>query len=130
MNWVIDYTIIAPAVVGTLFLLIPGKLKAIKGIISLAVALFVSYYAFKIFKLPAGQITPHADSFTAPFLAMNIDALSKMVVLFIGFFGVIAVLYSLKFVRNTESFRGYYGKILLTLAASFGAESRSLATIA
>ncbi len=54
-------------------------------------------------------------------MAFNIDNLSKLVVLFVGFFGIMISLYSLKFVNNTDGFKGYYGKLLLTLGASFGA---------
>ena len=123
MNWVLNSTILLPAVIGILLLFIPGKLKALKGVISFLISIIVFYYAFQIFKLENTKLvySLQENDVLSKFLIFNIDNLSKLVVLFIGFFGVIISLYSLKFVKNTGSFRGYYGKLLLTLGASFGA---------
>lgn len=121
MNWVLNWTILLPAIVGLLFLLIPGRLKTIKGIVTFLICLIVFYYAFLIFKHPNIKFISYENTFLSSFLVLNIDDLSKLVVLFIGFFGVVLSFYSLRSVESTNLYRGYYGKFLLTLAASFGA---------
>ncbi len=121
MNWVLDYTILLPALIGTLFLFVPNKLKTIKGIAAFIVSIIVFYYTFQVFKLKNGIVIPYNNKILSEFLVFNIDSLSKLVALFIGFFGVVISLYSIKFVKSKESFKGYYGKFLLTLAASVGA---------
>ncbi|OPX25623.1 MAG: hypothetical protein B1H06_07170, partial [Candidatus Cloacimonas sp. 4484_143] len=55
------------------------------------------------------------------FFALNIDGLSKLIVLFVGFFGFMYALYSLSYVTKEKRLISYYSYFLITLGASFGA---------
>lgn len=117
------YIILLPAIAGCLLFFIPDKWKKIKGLITFIIGVVLFYYAFQIFKMPGSRFifTPFKLKLISKFFVFNIDGLSKLIVLFIGFFGVAISLYSLKFVENRDIFKGYYSKFLLTLSASFGA---------
>jgi len=122
MNWIINYTILLPGIAGVLLLLVPGKLKILKSIISFVISMIVLYFAYKIFKLENTVFKLYENKeIISQFLIFNLDNLSKLIVLFIGFFSAVVSLYSIKFIENNRANRGYYGKFLLTLAASIGA---------
>ena len=51
----------------------------------------------------------------------RIDGLSRFILLFCGVFGFLIALYSLKFMRRFDRLNEYYGYLLFTIGASFGA---------
>ncbi|MBU1078395.1 MAG: hypothetical protein KKH98_13950, partial [Spirochaetes bacterium] len=122
MNFIL-LSILVPIVTGSLLWLIPGKLKKVKGTITLGISLLLFYYTFQIFKLPNAKMvyTSFGNTVISGFLTFNVDHLSKLIVLFIGFFGSMISMYSIKFVENSDKFKGYYTKFLFTLSASLGA---------
>ncbi|MBN1897454.1 MAG: hypothetical protein JW827_01650 [Spirochaetes bacterium] len=108
---------------GCLLGLVPDKARGLKGWISFIFLCVVFYFSLIVFKMENSSLTltyPVIGSLSK-FFHFRIDPLSKLVVLFIGFFGMIISLYSLRFVDGGLDYKGYYSKFLWTLAASFGA---------
>ncbi|MDP2173021.1 MAG: proton-conducting transporter membrane subunit [Candidatus Cloacimonadaceae bacterium] len=127
--------IMMPIAIGVAILIIPESLKIIKGLVALIVSAATLYLAVSIFRLPAGDaaglfsmqsiLLPALDKY----FVLNVDGLSKLIVLFIGVFGFLYALYSISYLNkssvspNTGQTRvpsNYYSYYLITLGASFG----------
>jgi len=115
--------IFMPMLVGFVLFILPESLKIIKGVITLIISAITLYYSFLVFSSDNGisvmpcSIYPPAGNF----FALNIDGLSKLIVLFVGFFGFMYALYSLSYVTKEKRLISYYSYFLITLGASFGA---------
>ena len=132
---VITAIIVIPILAGVVLFILPEKIKTVKGIISLIIAAPVLYFAYDIFaqKGLAGKanlmdgITIKSQVINTwlegvgKYTAINIDSLSKLITLLIGFFGLIIVVYSLVYINKAKGIRNYYHYVLITLGSSFGA---------
>ncbi|UCH13822.1 MAG: hypothetical protein JSV22_12030 [Bacteroidales bacterium] len=132
---VITAIIFVPILAGIVLFIFPEKIKTVKGIISLIIAAPVLYFSYDIFaqKNMAGKVSL-MDGITiksqvinawlegvGKYTAINIDNLSKLITLLIGFFGLIIVIYSLVYINKAKGIRNYYPYVLITLGSSFGA---------
>lgn len=132
---VITAIIFIPIGAGIVLFVFPEKIKAVKGILSLIVAAVSAYWAYYIFAgkeilgkaFFADGISCKSDSINTcissigNYSAINIDNLSKLIILLIGLFGLLIVIYSLVYVNKAKGIRNYYPFILITLGSSFGA---------
>ncbi|MBN1383858.1 MAG: NADH-quinone oxidoreductase subunit L [Elusimicrobia bacterium] len=103
-----------PIVGGILCLLIP-KLERVVAVIISFITLFIAVLIF---------FNPAYSEFSSTYFI--IDNLARFVLLAIVFFGLLIVLYSLKFIKKLSEYKDisvsqYYCYILMTLGASFGA---------
>lgn len=115
--------IFMPIVVGFIMLIIPEILKTLKAVFALVISAFVLYLAITIFRGPEGSINMPCLMF--PVLSnsfqLNLDGLSKLIVLFIGFLGFLYCVYSLVYVTREKQLINYYSYFLITLGAACGA---------
>jgi formate hydrogenlyase subunit 3/multisubunit Na+/H+ antiporter MnhD subunit len=111
----VGYTILIPLVAGAVVRLIPDALKGVKEGIALIVSALTFYFTIALFRqgfLESGYFGKEL---------FRMDTLSSFVLLFIGFFGLAMVLYSLGFMRNKPNLKQYYSYWLLTLGGACGA---------
>jgi len=59
--------------------------------------------------------------FLNEYLKLNIDGLSKLIVLFIGIFSFLYAIYSYGYIRGKQNIVSYYSYYLLTIGAAMGA---------
>lgn len=119
--------IMMPMFIGVLFFFIPETLKALKGVITIIVSAITLYLSFGLFRAVSPETSdlysmqcrwlPVIDKF----LVLQVDGLSKLIVLFIGLFGFLYALYSFAYLTKKKHLIGYYSYFLLTIGASFGA---------
>jgi multicomponent Na+:H+ antiporter subunit A len=116
-----------PMLIGVLLFFLPETVRVFKGLITLiitAVTLYLSYLLFRAATPDmAGLYQIHCQWLPAidRFLVLQVDGLSRLIVLFIGVFGFLYALYSLAYLTKSKYVNGYYSYYLLTLGASFGA---------
>ena len=132
---VIAAIIFIPILAGIVLFILPEKIKTVKGIISLIIAAPVFYFSYYVFaqKSFAGKaalmdgITIRSQTLSTlldgigKYTTVNIDSLSKLITILIGFFGLIIVIYSLVYITKAKGNRKYYPYVLITLGSSFGA---------
>jgi len=132
---VITAIILIPILGGVVLFIFPEKIKTVKGIISLIITAPVLYFTYDIFARKdllgvaniVDGITCKNTSINAclegmgKYTMINIDSLSKLIILLIGFFGLLIVLYSLVYINKAKAIRNYYPYVLITLGSSFGA---------
>jgi formate hydrogenlyase subunit 3/multisubunit Na+/H+ antiporter MnhD subunit len=132
---VVTAIIAIPILGGIILFLLPERIKTVKGIISLIISAPVFYFAYDIFarKNFMGKanildgITINSQTINtwfegiSKYTTINIDSLSKLITLLIGFFGFIIVIYSLVYINRARGIRNYYPYVLITLGSSFGA---------
>jgi formate hydrogenlyase subunit 3/multisubunit Na+/H+ antiporter MnhD subunit len=117
--------IVIPALAGVFCLLPPKKLKYVREIMALLTSsgvLVVAAVAFASKPLSwtyAALAPSSADGIPSPLLVL--DSLSGMVLLGIGFFGVLIALYSIKAMAGRSGQGQYYAYFLWTLGAACGA---------
>ena len=109
------YPIAIPIIIGISMFLIPKKVKFIKESIALLTsAIALAFVVMLFMKRPL--------SFTmGKTLLLQMDNLSAFVTLFIAAFSVLAVLYSIGYMKDKENLNQYYSYILMTIGASIGA---------
>ncbi|MFC1898387.1 NADH-quinone oxidoreductase subunit L [Candidatus Cloacimonadota bacterium] len=117
------FMILMPMLIGVALFILPETLKMMKGMIALLVSAFTLYLSFKLFGCETGIFQMQCTLFPAlsESLVMNVDGLSKLIVLFIGIFGFLYALYSLSYVTKEKKLFSYYSYYLITIGASFGA---------
>jgi formate hydrogenlyase subunit 3/multisubunit Na+/H+ antiporter MnhD subunit len=131
---VIIMVIAIPIIAGIILFVLPERIKTVKGIISLIIAAFALYLSYVIFTAQGlsgtyiieGTVTGN-NAINALFNGLgkytvyNIDSLSKLITLLIGFFGIIIVIYSLVYINKARGIHNYYPYVLITLGSSYGA---------
>lgn len=119
----LQYLIGLPIIIGIVLFIIPKTIKRFKGIVTCIVSIITLYYAIILFQMNAGliQFTCIIFPSISKFLVFNVDALSKLIVLFIGIFGFLFSLYSLTSKGNERAPTNFYSYYLITLGAAFGA---------
>lgn len=117
----LQYLIFLPLIVGIALFIVPDNLKKLKGIITLIVSGITLFFAIKSFQLNNGIINLQCIRFPSitKYLVFNVDALSKLISLFIGLFGFFLAMYSLNYIDKKINLRGYYSYYLLTLGSAF-----------
>lgn len=127
--------IMMPILIGVVIFVIPDSMKIIKGLITLIVSAVTLYLSISVFRFPTGEaaglfsmqckLLPALNKY----LVMNVDGLSKLIVLFIGVFGFLYTIYSLSYLSKSDVIPEakksiippyYYSYYLITLGASFG----------
>ncbi|MCU0461612.1 MAG: hypothetical protein MUF36_06315 [Bacteroidales bacterium] len=123
-----------PIVVGLLLLLIPDKLRTVKGIISLLIiinagGLSTSIYTFgdQVYRFGEIARTSGFDFFginippdVLEYVSFNSDNLSRLIIIFISIFAVLINLYSLAYIKEGRV-KNYYPYFLITLGCAYGA---------
>ncbi len=125
------YTIIIPILAGVLLFLVPGKIRFVKEFLSLLVVLAAVYYSIVLYGGGERLVSlDEAFNFRASVSGINllpdtkdiylqIDSLSRLIVLFLGVFSFLILIFC--FVYNRKRIKGFYSYYLITLGASFGA---------
>ena len=118
------YPIIVLAVAGIIPIFIPRKGKMVAGIISLAAVAWVFVRALSLFGM--WELVYNVRLFTIAGIypidfSLRLYHFSAFILLFIMFFGLLIILYSLGFLRGRDTSSTYYTFILWTLSASAGA---------
>jgi len=119
--------ILLPIAAGIILFLFPERAKVVKGIITVIVSGIALYFSYKLFASPNQTLhitlLPQLTESDAVLglLTFNSDTLSKTVILFIGFFGVMVSLYSLTYITRKKRVLNYYSNFLITIGASAGA---------
>jgi formate hydrogenlyase subunit 3/multisubunit Na+/H+ antiporter MnhD subunit len=111
----VGYTILIPFVAGALVRVIPDAFKGLKEGLTLVVSGVTFYLTIMLFR----QGWYESEWFGR--VAFKVDTLSSFVLLWVGFFGLIMVLYSLGFMRRKPNLKQYYAYMLWTLAGAYGA---------
>jgi formate hydrogenlyase subunit 3/multisubunit Na+/H+ antiporter MnhD subunit len=111
----VGYTILIPFIAGALVRVIPDAFKGLKEGIALVVSAVTFYLAIMLFR----QGWYESEWFGRA--VFKVDTLSSFVMLWVGFFGLIMVLYSLGFMRGKPNLKQYYAYMLWTLAGAYGA---------
>lgn len=117
------YPLIIPAVAGIIPLFIPRKGKFVAGLVALAAAGWMLMWSIKLFG--AGEVTYSVTLFdlgqSVPFeFALRLYHFSAFVLLFIGIFAVLCILYSLGYLWSKDKSSIYYSFMLWALAAASG----------
>ena len=117
------YILIIPILTGIILWLIPEKVKYIKGIIVFIIASLTFYYSIRFFVegnsiFNALKLSIFNNQINDLFMFKS-DNLSRTIVLFIGFFGVMFSMYSILYIGNNHNIKHYYSNFLFTLAFSF-----------
>jgi formate hydrogenlyase subunit 3/multisubunit Na+/H+ antiporter MnhD subunit len=133
MNEIISI-ILLPVVAGLLLLIVPDKLRTIKGLISLLVSIVTAYLAISIYpiNIEAGTLNELGRvsgisifgidllKDAGRYVIFNADNLSRLIVLFISLFSFLILLYSLVYIKDGRV-RNYYPYFLITIGCSYGA---------
>jgi len=118
------YPIIIPAVAGVVPLFIPRKGKLVAGIVSLVAyvwAMVKIVGLFSVVPLSYSKVLfTIGESFPFNF-ALTLHPFNAFILLFIGIFGVLILLYSLGYLHGKNTSSWYYSFVLWTLSAAAGA---------
>jgi len=114
--------IVLPAVIGLLVLMIPKRVKYIREFIALATTGYLFYVGINLFKMKTASASYPFTS-VGPLnlgLDLNLTRFNGFIAMFILFFGLVVVLYSIGYFRKEGASPRYYGFILWTLSAAVG----------
>ena len=110
------YTVLIPLVVGVIVRIIPDVMKGFKEGLSLIVALLTFWFTIDLFR------QGFLDTGWYGYSVFRLDTLSSFILLWVGFFGVAMILYSIGFMKGKKiNFKAYYGYMLMTLGAAYAA---------
>ncbi len=123
-----------PVLAGLLLMVVPEKLRTIKGLVALLIGVITGYLTIIIWssgtqlhylhELPAGStLSLNNINFLndiSRYALFNIDDLSKLIVLFVSLFAILILIYSIVYIK-AERVRNYYPYFLITLGCSYGA---------
>jgi formate hydrogenlyase subunit 3/multisubunit Na+/H+ antiporter MnhD subunit len=117
------YPIVIPAVAGIIPLFIPRKGKFVAGLVALAAAGWMLFWAIRLFG--AGDVTYGVTLFdlgrVLPLeLSLRLYRFSAFILLFVALFGVLSILYSLGYLWGKDRASNYYSFMLWALAAAAG----------
>jgi formate hydrogenlyase subunit 3/multisubunit Na+/H+ antiporter MnhD subunit len=109
------YLIIIPFIVGLFCLVVPKKLSKLRDLLAIGGGLATLYFAIISF------LSKPVDWFYNGLLLLKVDNLSGFILLAIGLFGVLIVLYSLKYMAGKKRLNEYYAYLLWTIGGACGA---------
>ncbi len=132
MNEIVSI-ILLPIAAGLLLLIVPDKLRTVKGIIALLVSIVTGYLAIIVYtnNIEAGtlsELTNRASlslfgidfmKDTGRYAVFNADNLSKLIIIFISIFSILILLYSLVYIKDGRA-KNYYPYFLVTIGCSYG----------
>lgn len=132
--WLLQMLIVIPLAAGILFFFIPDRFQRVKGVLTLAVTLAAAYFSIRLFPVHTQMIiqggtaskscimlfNPDMMNDAGKYLTFTVDALSRLIVLFISILAILVLLYSLVYNRSV-SVSNYYPWFLITLGCSYGA---------
>ncbi|HVP58445.1 MAG TPA: proton-conducting transporter membrane subunit [bacterium] len=108
------YPILVPMIAGAIVLLIPTAVRGIKEAITLAVAAVTLYFTIVLYRM--GWVETNVFGMSM----LRLDTLSAFVLLWVGIFGLVMMVYSVWFMKGRSHLREYYGYSLLALGAASG----------
>jgi len=111
----LHYLIIIPFIVGLFCLLVPKKLSKLRDLLAIGGSLATFYFTIVIF------LRKPVEWYYNNLLLLKVDNLSGFILLAIGLFGVLIVVYSLKFMAGKERLNEYYTYLLWTIGGACGA---------
>ncbi len=111
----LHYLIIIPFIVGLFCLLVPKKLSKLVDSLAIGGSLATFYFIILTF------LRKPVEWFYDDLLLLRLDNLSGFILLAIGLFGFLIVLYSLKFMAGKERLNEYYAYLLWTIGGAGGA---------
>lgn len=111
----IGYTILTPLVAGAVVRIIPDAFRGLKEGIALVVSAVTFYFTIMLFR------EGWAESEWFGRAVFRVDILSSFVLLWVGFFGLVMILYSLGYMKGKKYLKQYYAYMLFTLGAAYGA---------
>lgn len=126
------YIIVLPVLTGLLLLLLPTKLRVIKGLSAIGLSMYVGIASLRMFGagdlvfslgdwfLSRGIPTSALFAQTLETTSFSLDGLSKLIILFISLLSVLITSYSVAY-KNIAVMRNYYSWFLITLGFSFAA---------
>jgi len=111
--------ILVPAVAGLICLLLP-RVKVIKEIIAGLASIWVLFLSTKLWAVDAFELSLLNLSVAGMPVTINLSGtpLSLMMVLFVGLFGILGVMYSWRYRRGEPGNHLYYAYMLWTLVSS------------
>lgn len=109
------YLIIIPFIVGLFCLVLPKKLSKLREWLAIGGSLVTFYLTIVSFLRKPVEWT-HNN-----LLLLKVDNLSGFILLAIGLFGVLIILYSLKYMAGKERLNEYYTYLLWTIGGACGA---------
>jgi NADH:ubiquinone oxidoreductase subunit 5 (subunit L)/multisubunit Na+/H+ antiporter MnhA subunit len=114
--------IVLPAIVGLLVMLIPKPVKWLREVLSLATTGYLFYVGINLFGLKTKMaLYPWAKLGPLDLgLDLVLNRFTGFVTMFVLFFGLATVLYSIGYFRKEGANPRYYGFILWTLSAAVG----------
>jgi multicomponent Na+:H+ antiporter subunit A len=133
MNEIVSI-ILLPIAAGLLLLLVPDKLRTVKGIIALLISIVTGYLAILVYtnNIEAGTLSELTNGAglslfgidllkdAGRYAVFNADNLSKLIVIFISIFSILILLYSLVYIKDGRA-KNYYPYFLVTIGCSYGA---------
>jgi len=124
----IQYVVLLPIAAGIFLFILPERIQLIKGIITVAVSAVGLYFCYRIFMISrtTGLVSLLPGYFIQQsaitnLLTLNLDSLSRAILMFIGFFGFAISLYSLPYIRGKNKVTHYYSYFLITVGAAAAA---------
>ncbi len=109
----VGYTILIPLIAGAVVRIIPDALKGVKEAIALIVSALTFYFTISLFR----QGWLESEYFGK--VLFRVDSLSSFVLLFVGLFGLLMMIYSIGYMRGKKDLREYYSYMLISLGAAF-----------
>ncbi|MCF7912323.1 MAG: NADH-quinone oxidoreductase subunit L [Candidatus Cloacimonetes bacterium] len=111
-----------PMLAGIILFLIPETLKAVKGIITILISVYILYLAFSVFSAASGLYQMQCTiPYISSYLILNVDGLSKLIVIFLSLFSFLFALYSYGYLKGKQSVECYYSYYVITIGAAMGA---------
>jgi len=121
----IQYAVLLPLACGIVLFIFPERIGVIKGIITVAVSAVVLYFCYRVFMISRTSelvnLFPeyfNQNRIISNLLILNMDSLSRAILLFIGFFGFTISLYSLPYIRGEKKVKHYYSYFLITVGSA------------
>jgi formate hydrogenlyase subunit 3/multisubunit Na+/H+ antiporter MnhD subunit len=111
----VGYTILIPFIAGAIVRIVPDAFKGLKEGIAFAVSAIT--FAMTVMLFREGWLESEYFGTTV----FRVDTLSSFVLLFVGLFGVLMMLYSLGYMRGKKNLKQYYAYMLFSLGAAYGA---------
>jgi len=128
----LQFVILLPVAAGLLLFIVPDRYLRIKGVFALVISLVTGYCAIVLYGSAIQMVIPDKiagsscftlfglDGEATSYITLSVDNLSKLIVLFIGVFTFIVVLYSIVYIKP-ERIKNYYTWVLITTGCSYGA---------
>jgi formate hydrogenlyase subunit 3/multisubunit Na+/H+ antiporter MnhD subunit len=128
----ISFIVFLPLLTGILLIILPERIKIFKRVFALVISIVTFICALQVYVVKSASarvnlfnlIPLRYLSLTEDFEAvtglavLNIDNLSRLIVLFVCLFSVIIIIYSFAYINKAKSIRNYYAYVMLTLACS------------